>query len=182
MKILRITVLCMAAGAAGYGQGLDLKNLDRLSEKASDTTEVTLDGALLKLAAKFLSADDPDQAKIKKLVAELKGIYVRVFEFDHEGVYGESDVTAIRKQVQSQGWSRIIGIRSKKDTENAEIYLKEGRDGGLAIICANPKELTVVNIVGKISLDELSDLGGNLGVPKIDVEKQKSFTNKKEDD
>jgi hypothetical protein len=169
-------------GAAGYGQALDLKHLDRLAAKASETADVTLDGSLLKIAAKFLSADDPDQAKIKKLVAELKGIYVKTFEFEKEGEYSESDVTSIRKQLQSPGWSRIVGVQSKKDGENADVYIKTGGpDGGLAIICANPKELTVVNIVGKIDLEELSELGGNLGVPKIDVEKPKP-PNKKDDD
>jgi len=39
----------------------------------------------------------------------------------------------------------------------------------------NPNELVVVNIVGKIDLDELSELGGNLGVPKLDLDKSKSL-------
>lgn len=162
----------MLVGAAGYGQALDLKRLDKLADKASSKTEVTLDGSVLKLAAKFLSGDDPDEVKIKRLVANLKGIYVRTFEFEKEGEYSESDISAVRKQLES-GWSRIVDIRSKKDDDNAEIYLKTGGpDGGLAIICAGAKELTVVNIVGKIELDELSELGG-MGVPKIDVEKTK---------
>jgi hypothetical protein len=190
MKILRILTICALAGALGYGQVIDLKHLDRLAAKASETADVTLDGSLLKLAAKFLSADEPDQAKVKKLVVGLKGIYVRTFEFENEGEYTESDVTAIRKQLQTPGWSRIVGVRSKKDSENAEVYIKTGGpDGGLAIICANPKELTVVSIVGKIDLEELSELGGNLGVPKIDLEKPKptnlekpKLSGKKEDD
>lgn len=181
MKMLWSLTLCIAVSASVYGQALDLKHLTRLADKASDVVDVTVDGALLKLGAKFLSADDPDQAKIKKLVAELKGIYVKTYKFESEGAYSEADVTSIRKQLQSPGWSRIVGVHSKKDSENAEIYLKTGGpDGGLAIICANPKELTVVNIVGKIDLDELSDLGGNLGVPKIDLEKQKP-ADKKDD-
>ena len=53
----------MLVGAAGYGQALDLKNLDKLAEKASDTTDVTLDGSLLKLAAKFLSAMIPTRPR-----------------------------------------------------------------------------------------------------------------------
>jgi hypothetical protein len=172
MKILWSLTLCMLVGAAGYGQALDLKHLDKLADKASDKVVVTLDGSLLKMAAKFLS-DDPDEAKIKKLVSGLKGIYVRTFEFEKEGEYSQSDVSAIRKQLES-GWSRIVDVQSKKDGENAEIYLKTGAaDGGLAIICAGAKELTIVNIVGKIDLDELSELGGNMGVPKIDVEKPK---------
>ncbi len=180
MKILWSLTLCI--GAAAYGQALDLKHLDRLADKASNVADVTLDGSLLKIGAKFLSADDPDQAKIKKLVAELKGVYVKTFTFEQEGAYSEADITSIRKQLQSPGWSRIVGIQSKKDGENAEVYLKTGEPGGgLAIICANPKELTVVNIVGKIDLDELSELGGSLGVPKIDLEKAKP-ANKKDDD
>jgi hypothetical protein len=180
MKILWSLTLCISA--AVYGQALDLKHLDRLADKASKVADVTLDGSLLKIGAKFLSADDPDQAKIKKLVAELKGVYVKTFTFEKEGEYSEADITSIRKQLQSPGWSRIVGVQSKKDGENAEVYLKTGEPGGgLAIICANPKELTVVNIVGKIDLDELSELGGSLGVPKIDLEKTKP-ANKKDDD
>jgi len=172
MKILRSLTLCVLVGAVGYAQALDLKHLDKLADKATDKVEVTLDGSLLKLAAKFLS-DDPDEVKVKKLVAGLKGIYVRTFEFEKEGEYSAADVTAIRKQLDS-GWSRIVDVVSKKDGENAEVYLKTGgADGGLAIICAGAKELTIVNIVGRIDLDELSELGGNMGVPKIEVEKQK---------
>jgi len=172
MKILRSLTLCMLVGTAGYGQALDLKRLDKLADKASSKAEVTLDGSVLKLAAKFLSGDDPDEVKIKKLVTNLKGIYVKTFEFEKEGEYSESDISAIRKQLET-GWSRIVGVQSKKDGENAEVYLKTGGpDGGIAIICAGAKELTIVNIVGKIDLDELSELGG-MGVPKIDVEKVK---------
>ena len=96
MKTLyRLTLFAML-GAAGYGQALDLSRLDSLSAKASDSTEVTLDGSLLKLASKFLSGNDPDEAKIKKLVASIKGIYVKTFEFKGEGEYSDSDLSAIR--------------------------------------------------------------------------------------
>ena len=171
--------------AATYGQSLDLKILEKLSDKAKDVTDVTLDGSLLKFAAKFLSNDDPDQAKVKKLVAELKGIYVRTYEFENDGEYSEADLAPIRSQLKSPGWSRIVGVRSKKDHDNAEVYLKSGgsEPGGLAILCVNPKELVVVNIVGKIDLDELSELGGSLGVPKLDLDKQKSVkSDTKKDD
>jgi hypothetical protein len=175
MKILWIPALLVLAATAGYGQELDLKGLEKVAAKASDVTDVTLDGSLLKFAAKFLSADDPDQAKVKKLVAELKGVYVKTYEFEQEGGYTEADLAPIRSQLRAPGWSRIVGVQSKKDRENTEIYLKTGgqEPGGLAIICTQPKQLMVVNIVGKIDLDELSELGGNLGVPKIDIEKPK---------
>jgi len=173
MKILGILALFALVGTAGYGQALDLKGLEKLAAKARDVTDVELDGSLLRLAAKFLSADDPDQAKVKKLVAELKGVYVKTYEFEHEGEYSESDLASIRTQLHSPAWSRIVGIQSKKERDNTEIYLRTGgtEPGGLAIVCTNPKELVVVNIVGKIDLEELSELH-DLGVPKIDIEKK----------
>ncbi|HKW98754.1 MAG TPA: DUF4252 domain-containing protein [Bryobacteraceae bacterium] len=183
MKILCNLVLFALLAVNCGAQALDLKNLERLTAKASNVTDVTLDGALLKLGAKFLSASDPDEAKIKNLVAGLKGIYVKTFEFEKEGEYADADVAAIRNQLKSPEWSRIVGVRSKKDKETAEIYLRTGGEGGLTIICTEPTELTIVKILGKIDLDQLSDLGGNLGVPKIEVEKSldKSKAPKKDD-
>ncbi len=185
MKIPWVLAICFLFSTAAFGQALDLKNLDKLSDKAKDVTDITLDGSLLKFAAKFLSNDDPDQVKVKKLVAELKGIYVRTYEFETDGEYSESDLAPIRSQLRSPGWSRIVTVHSKKEGDNTEIYLQTGgtEPGGLAIVCANPKELTVVNIVGKIDLDELSALGGNLGVPKLDLDKPKPAKppDKKED-
>jgi hypothetical protein len=174
MRILRSLTLYILIQAA-YGQALDLKHLDRLAARASSTVDVSLDGALLKLGAKFLSADDPDQAKVKRLVDGLKGIYVKTFEFEKEDEYSESDLTTIRSQLRASDWSRIVGVRSKRDGENVEVYIKIGGTGpgGLAVIAAEPKELTVVNIVGKIDLDQLSDIGGNFSIPKMDLEKSK---------
>ena len=176
MKAFRTLTLFALISASGFAQALDLKHLNRLTDKASNVTDVTVDGALLKIAAKFLSGNDPDEAKIKSLVSGLKGNYVKTFEFEKEGEYVDSDVAVIRNQLKSPEWSRIVGVRSKKDKETAEIYLRTGGEGGLTIICTEPTELTIVNILGKIDLDQLSDLGGNLGVPKIELEKSMDKT------
>ena len=92
----------------------------------------------------------------------------------------ESDLDALRNQLKSPGWSRIVGVKSKKDGENAEVYLKSENGGitGLAVIAAEPKELTVVNIVGSIQPEDLRDLGGRFGIPKVDLGKKE----KKEDE
>jgi hypothetical protein len=41
------------------------------------------------------------------------------------------------------------------------------RINGLVIISAEPREFTVVNIVGDIDLDRLSKLEGEFGIPRI---------------
>ncbi|MBI3667905.1 MAG: DUF4252 domain-containing protein [Acidobacteria bacterium] len=148
-------------------------SLDKLAAKAVESVDVTLDSSMLKLAGKFLSGDDPDSAKVKKLIAGLKGIYVKSFEFSKEGEYSEADVEAVRSQLKAPGWSRIVGVRSKRQGDNAEVYIKSDSNGivGLTIVAAEPKELTLVNIDGPIDLDQLTDLGGHFGVPKMDLDR-----------
>lgn len=177
----KLCLLILFLTAIAPGQGFDIKRLDWLSASAHNTVDVTLEGPLLQLAAKFLSSNDPDEAKIKKLVVGLKGIYVRSFEFDKEGAYSESDVATVRNQLRAPDWSRLLDVRSKRDGENIELFLRTDREnGGLAIIVANPKQLTVVQIMGKVDLEELSELGGSLGIPRLEVEKTSKVPAKKE--
>jgi hypothetical protein len=147
--------------------------IEKLAAKASEVVDVSLDGAMLRLAGRFLSSNDPDEAKAKNIVNGLKGIYVKSFEFEKEGEYSLSDLEEIRRQLRAPGWSRMVGVISKKGGENTEIYMRLDNDriGGLVILAAEPKELTVVNIVGNISLDDLSSLGGHFGIPDVEVRK-----------
>ncbi len=154
-----------------HGQDFDLKFLDKFASKSSNNVDVALDGSLLQMASRLLSGSDPEQARIKKVVAGLKGIYVKSFEFEKEGEYTEADVSGVRALLKGPNWSRIVGVKNKKDTENAEIYVQTAganRIGGLAIIATSPKELTVVHILGSINLDDLSLLA-DYGVPQVDL-------------
>jgi hypothetical protein len=159
---------------AGLAPAQDVKwNYDKLAAKASDTVDVSLSGSLLRFATKFLSDDDKDEAKVKKLIVGLKGIYVKSFEFKKPGEYTAADVEAFRAPLHAPEWERIVGVHSSEDGENVEVYLKNADKGigGLAIIATEPKQLTLVNIVGNIDLDSLSELGGHFGIPDVDVEK-----------
>jgi len=150
-------------------------NLDKLAERASESVDVTLDESMLQLASKFLSKDDPDEVQVKKLVGKLKGVYVRSFEFEKEGQYSLGDVEAIRVQLKSPQWTRIVGVKSLKG-ENSEIYIHRNGDqiAGLVVIATEPKELTIVHIDGQINPEELSELGGHMGIPEIGRSKSKT--------
>lgn len=158
-------------------------SLDKLADKATEVVDVTLDNAMLQLASRFLSDKDPDEARVKRLVAGLKGIYVKSFEFEKTGEYEESDVTALRSQLKGPGWARIVGVRSRKNGDNADVFI--GSDGGqvtgLVVIAAEPKQLTVVSIIGSIKPEDLRDLGGNFGIPKMEMGGHKSSTSGKEE-
>jgi hypothetical protein len=173
--MIRAALFMVLAFASLRGQELRIPaNLDRLAAKASEVVDVTMDANLLQLASRFLSDKDADDAKVKKLIAGLKGIYVRSFEFEKAGEYQDSDVEPIRAQLHTPAWSRIVGVRSQKSGDNAEVYIKteNGKIGGLAILATEPKELTIVSIEGTIDPDQLSQLGGHFGIPKVDTRKE----------
>lgn len=149
---------------------------DKLAAKAEESVDVTLDSNMLQLAGKFLSDKDADQAKAKKIISGLKGIYVRSFEFAKEGEYSAADVDAFRAQLQAPTWSRIVGVTSKHG-ENNEVYFRTSAGsqiGGVVIIAAEPKELTIVSLTGTISVDDLAELGGQFGIPEVVLPKSKA--------
>jgi len=169
---LALLGLLPAAAARGQDARLQIKNLDKLAGKAAEVVDVTLDKPMLELASKFLK--DDDDAEAIALIKDMKGIYVKSFEFDKEGEYSDADIEPILAQLKGPGWSKLVDVRSKHDRETDEVYImqQDGKITGLAVIAAEPKELTIVNIVGPIDLDKLSKLEGHLGVPHLDLDRK----------
>jgi hypothetical protein len=156
-------------------------DVEKLSARAKETVEVTMDGPMLRWASKFLSAEDPEEQKCAKLVANLKGIYVRSYEFDKDGAYSSAEVEALRSQFHAPGWNRVVGVRSDRDGDNVDVFFKleDDKMAGMVIIAAEARELTFVNIVGPLEVDQLADLGGEFGIPKLDVRKSNPKTSSK---
>src|ERR1700733_11781648 len=88
----------IALGSLGAQEIKLPASLDRLAAKATEVVDVTMDANLLQLASRFLSNKDADEAHIKKIIAGLKGIYVRSFEFEKPGNYQESGIAPVRTQ------------------------------------------------------------------------------------
>lgn len=173
-----IMIFAWALPAFAQNARLELKNLEKLSSKASEVHDITLDGAMLQLASKFMNAaDDPDAAEVKDILKDLKGIYVKNFEFDQPNQYSQADVQAIRAQLTGPGWQRIVESRSEHAREHDEIYvMKQGKAiTGLAILVAEPTELTVVNIVGPIDINKLAALQGHFNIPGGDDSSDKKM-------
>lgn len=181
---LGVLLCCLAVPAQAQNARLKLEHLEKLGSKAAEVNSVTLDGDMLQLAAKFLDMDkeDPEAAQVKGIIKNLKGIYVKNFEFDEPNQYSAADVEEIRTQLAAPGWSKIIESRDKRNAENNEIYVMKDTSNniaGIAILVAEPKELTVVNIVGPVDLDKLSALSGKFGIPDEKKNKEKEQPKKK---
>jgi hypothetical protein len=175
LTLLTLLGLLAQAALAAPPAPITLPNFDALTDKATQSVNITLDSNLLGLAAGFLDSSKPEDAAAKELVAGLQGIYVRSFTFDKDFAYSMADVDAVRKQLTAPAWQRLVGVHSGKEKANVDIYisLDGGRANGLAIISSEPRQLTIVNIVGAIDLQKLHNLEGKFGIPKLQLEDSK---------
>lgn len=145
-----------------------------MADRAAETVEVKLDGKMLALASKFLSSEDAEEREVREIVKGLQGIYIYSFSFDEDWEYDRSVAEKVRRQIGS-GWEKMITVRSRTK-ENVDVWVRPGATAldGIFIIAAEPREFTVVNIVGSIDIDKLSRLEGQFGIPELDVETSKS--------
>ena len=182
------SALSVFATASAFAQDpakIDISHLDRFADRADKVIDVTVDGQLLRLAASILNEKrSPDEGKIKELILGLKGIFVKRFEFEKEGEYTMADVDSIRSQLNAPGWTRVANVRSKRAGNYDVVIMSEGSViKGLAVLAAEAKAFTVVNIVGPIDLAKLSELEGKFGIPHFGLEQIPgvSVTEKKKD-
>jgi hypothetical protein len=169
-RAIVFAALSIALAVPASAQRLNL-DFGPIAERAAETVEVTLDGSMLRFALKFLSDEKNDERAVKDMVRKLEGIYVRSFQFDEDGAYDHRVVDRIKSQL-GPSWKKVVMVRSRT-RENVDIYtdMRGEAIAGLVIISAEPRELTVVNIVGPIDLDRLADLEGKFGIPKTTKEK-----------
>jgi hypothetical protein len=167
-----LIVLILLAATPAAAQQINLESLEKLAAKTTNKTEVTLDASMLKLAGLFLSdGSDRDQAAAKKLVEGMKGLYVRVYEFEKPGAYAQGDLDPLRSQLKGPQWSQILSSRDKE--ESVEVWMHRDGDNttGMVLIAAEPDEVTVINLVGLVRPDDLATLGGQFGIPKVETKK-----------
>jgi hypothetical protein len=146
-----------------------------LAAKASNVTEVTLGKNMLAFAAKFLNSKDGDQAATQHLISGLDGIYVRNYEFDKEGQYSMDDIQKLRSYFETSDWSPIVRERDRKSGESTDVMMKivNGETHGMFILDVEPRELSIVLILGPVKMDDLHKLSGLGGLGALgDIEKE----------
>jgi hypothetical protein len=152
-----------------------------LAARASDVTEVTLGKNMLAFAAKIMNGKDDDDVETRKLIEGLDGIYVREYEFDKEGQFSADEVDQLRKYFETSEWSSIVKERQRKTGESTDVMVKlvNGESHGMFILDVEPKELTIVLILGPVHIEDLGKLKGLGGLDVLgDVAKEPGVKDK----
>lgn len=170
-KFILLVALILAFAVPASAQRLNLDFLSDLEDRADEVVDITLDASMLRIAGKFLNGRDADEKAIGDIIRGLEGIYVRSYEFEKDGEYDRKLINRVISQL-GPSWKPLVTVRSKRK-ENVNIFadMRGDRITGLVVIAAEPRELTVVNIVGPIDIEKLAHLEGQFGIPHITEDK-----------
>jgi hypothetical protein len=176
-----VFILVPATAAFAQDARLNFERLDGLEAHARDVVEVNIDGKLLDLAKRVTAkTNDENAKKVGQAISGLKGIYVRVYRFENENEYNMADVNALRSQLNSPGWEKLANVRSKKNNQLVDVYTMFTGDlmSGVAVVISESKSIALVNVIGPIDIELLTELSGKLNIPKIDIEQEKDGSQK----
>ncbi|MGA2537405.1 MAG: DUF4252 domain-containing protein [Terracidiphilus sp.] len=180
--ILLLTAGALATAALGQNSLPAPSPIEKdLAARASDVTEVTLGKNMLAFAAKVMNGKDQDEESTRHLIEGLDGIYVREYEFDKEGQFSAEEVDQLRKYFETSEWTPIVKERERKNSESTDVMVKlvNGESHGMFILAVEPKELTIVLILGPINMDELGELRGIGGLNSLgDIAKTEKMKEK----
>ena len=172
-----IVAAATAATVNAQDARLHFERLNGLETHARDVVEVNVDGKLLDLAKRVTTkVNDADAKKIAQAISGLKGIYVRVYNFEKENEYNMADVDEIRSQLSAPGWEKLANVRSKKNNQKVDVYTMFTGDvmSGVAVVISESKSIAVVNVIGPIDIETLIELSGKMNIPRIDIDTDKN--------
>ena len=159
-----LLALCLLLPACvAQTPSLEIPSLAAMQRDSVNSVNITLGPASLGFLG-FLSRvggdHDPDAAAAGSLLHGLDRVQIRNFEFATDHTYGDADLEGLRSQLTAPVWRHLVQVRDSARRENVDIYcvLHDHMITRLVIIAAEPREFTLVNVVGTIDPDQVAKL------------------------
>jgi hypothetical protein len=129
--------------------------------------EISLKAPLLNMVTNLVRSEDAEAAEF---ISKLFRVTVNVFESDAINVAAIAEsMNTISQDLDSKGWDRVVRVRDQE--EHVDIYFRFSDDAdriqGIAIMVAEPGDTVLVNIVGDISVDDISALGERFDIDEL---------------
>jgi hypothetical protein len=129
--------------------------------------EVNIRSNLIEMAARLAEKAEPDAAEVLRSVRQIRVNVIGLDDGNRTEL--EQRLQAIREQLDTQGWERIVTAQSKR--EDVRIHLRtrghEAVEGLVVTVLDGGKQAVLVNVVGDIRPDKLALLGEKLGLDPI---------------
>jgi hypothetical protein len=131
---------------------------------------LSLGPAPLALARLFVDEEEPE---IGAILRELRAVRVYVYEGLPDDENTGQRLRGIESGLLEGGWRAVAKIRDGSD--RVSVLLRPGESGrthGVAVIVQDSKDVVLVNLIGNVRLDLLSQYMAELNVdtPKFDID------------
>ena len=121
LALVAFTLLIPVAASAQDGR-INLEMLDKLAARASEKQEITIGPEMLGGAIPGLVPQGrPQGDAAREVLSQLKGIFVRNYEFDNDKAYSMDDISTLRKQLLTPGWVKIVSKEENGSGNNWEL-------------------------------------------------------------
>lgn len=161
----------LAAPSPGVMPELKLPSFTHLQHHATEVVDITIGSWPLAILGALMDEDNPEDAAAKQVLKGLKRVVVRSYRFDSDFVYSKADVAEVRSQLSAPGWSQLVQVRDERHDKNVDIYVAVDHEkiAGFVIIASEPREFTILNIVGSIEPAQVARLRGKIDLPEAIV-------------
>ena len=160
---MSLTALAAEGAAPGY---VDFGKLIPPSA-GGEFVEVQIKSNLINIAARLAEKTEPEVADVLRGLQAIRVNVVGLNESNRAAT--QERVKAIRDQLESQGWERIVTAQSGK--EDVGVYLKtrgdEAVQGVVVTVLEGDKEAVLVNIVGDLKPEKLAMLGEKFNIEPL---------------
>jgi len=160
---------------------IDLEQI-KIPADAGEVTDINIGPGLMRMLA-ALGDEDQD---IERQMKDFFSIRVRSFEMHPEMMESILETMQdIEKKLEKEKWESLIRVKNRDERVNVSIkYDTKNRMQGLLIMAMDPddEEVTFVNLVGKINIGDLANLGVGLNGSALDSLKKLERLNEWDDD
>jgi hypothetical protein len=152
-------------------------DIGELASQAKEVVNISINKNTINWASQAIQSQGGDANELREVMKDLDNISVQTLEFDeeHAPIWQKlADLTqGVLKRLDGPGWTPIVSVTERKKDGGAEIVRislfndASGEPGGLAVFVLERKEVVLINIAGKVKLDQLARIGRALGEPDM---------------
>jgi hypothetical protein len=139
-------------------------DLADLEARADEVVRIDLNSTTLRALSRAVPNDAGEDARFYQALSGASEVKVVTLEFRGEGMPEKEDVDAVRASLVPAGWTQFLSSRSREPDEMVNGY---AGPGGLAIVVAEPDEITAVHIDGVFPGSAVPLLSNRFGLPDI---------------
>jgi hypothetical protein len=156
--LLLLLAPCAPAAAAPPDALADLEG------RADEVVRIHMNAATLAALSRAIPSDTGEDARFFEALSGASGINVVSLSFHDGAMPAPEDVEAVRASAVPAGWTRFLSSRS---TDPDEMMAGYAGPGGLALVTAEPGEITAVHIDGVFPASAVPLLSHQFGLPAI---------------